>query len=196
MKIANVRVYGLDESILASRYPMSINLIDMDLGESKKLYKEQLKTAKLLGACEKGSGHDCYLKGIIVQFDVTMSQLLYPQISRYHFIDFVSSMSKMHRITKLDLEESMHPCVDIVIKNRFKDLVNLYNVTEDKAIKSELMEKIYYSIPMGLELTARMTTNYLQLKTIYSQRRKHRLKEWREFCDWIESLPMFMKLTM
>ena len=36
---------------------------------------------------------------------------------------------------------------------------------------------------------ARLTTNYRSLKTIYSQRKNHRLPEWREFCEWIETLP-------
>lgn len=41
----------------------------------------------------------------------------------------------------------------------------------------------------GLRLTARITTNYRQLKTIYQQRKNHRLPEWRAFCAWIETLP-------
>ena len=40
-----------------------------------------------------------------------------------------------------------------------------------------------------MELTARLTTNYRALKTVYSQRKNHRLPEWREFCKWIETLP-------
>ena len=48
---------------------------------------------------------------------------------------------------------------------------------------------LLYNIPVGFQLTAGMTTNYRQLKTIYKQRRTHRLPEWREFCKWIESLP-------
>ena len=49
--------------------------------------------------------------------------------------------------------------------------------------------RLLYNIPTGFRLTARMTTNYRQLKTIYSQRRTHRLPEWREFCKWVEGLP-------
>ena len=77
MNISNVRVYGLKESIAASRYPMSIHEIDMDcevaLDEAVEL---QEPVAKKLGAAKSGSGHDCYLKGIVVQFDIKMSQLL------------------------------------------------------------------------------------------------------------------------
>ena len=52
--------------------------------------------------------------------------------------------------------------------------------------------KIIYNIPSGFKLTAKMTTNYRQLKTIYDQRKCHRLPEWRGVCEWIESLP-YMK---
>ena len=34
------------------------------------------------------------------------------------------------------------------------------------------------------------------LKTIYAQRKSHRLPEWRDFCAWIETLPMFKELCL
>ena len=54
--------------------------------------------------------------------------------------------------------------------------------------------EILYSNPCGFILTARMTTNYRQLKTIYAQRKNHRLPEWRELCKWIETLPYAKEL--
>ena len=60
--------------------------------------------------------------------------------------------------------------------------------TLDDLARSKYLE-ILYSNPAGFRLTARMTTNYRQLKTIYFQRRDHRLPEWRAFCKWIETLP-------
>ena len=47
--------------------------------------------------------------------------------------------------------------------------------------------------PHGSEAT--MTTNYQQLKTMYLQRRYHKLTEWRTFCKWCEELPHFVELT-
>jgi len=56
--------------------------------------------------------------------------------------------------------------------------------------------KLRSNLPSGYEMWMHVTTNYLQLKTIYKQRRNHKLKEdWGAFCDWIESLPLFMTLT-
>ena len=66
--------------------------------------------------------------------------------------------------------------------NRLKDI---YLTTTHK----EDYLRLLYNIPTGFELTARMTTNYRQLKTIYLQRRNHRLPDWHVVCDFIESLP-------
>jgi len=43
--------------------------------------------------------------------------------------------------------------------------------------KKEFFQKIIYNVPMGFKLGARVNTNYLQLKTIYEQRKHHRLEE-------------------
>ena len=52
------------------------------------------------------------------------------------------------------------------------------------------------SFPLGpvTNLTARLTTNYRCLKTIYSQRKNHRLPEWRQFCEEIKKLPYAAEL--
>lgn len=66
------------------------------------------------------------------------------------------------------------------------------------AAKEDLREmelKILYSLPTGYSLTARVTTNYLQLKCIYNQRKGHKLPEWRAFCEWCLTLPQFAELT-
>ena len=72
-----------------------------------------------------------------------------------------------------------------------KELAAKYNETQDP----EDYLRLLMSNPCGFQLTAGMTTNYRQLKTIYAQRRTHRLPEWREFCAWIETLPMAEFIT-
>ena len=61
---------------------------------------------------------------------------------------------------------------------------------------NEMFQQIISNCPMGLELTARITDNYLQLKSKYIQRRHHKLEEWQYYCDWIETLPMAEKLII
>lgn len=177
MIVSNTRVYGFDESIKASKYPMATNTEDCTV--------EITERQKVLASSPKGEGHDNFLCGIIVQFDLTFTVKAWTEAERYHFFDIVSSQSTMHRISKFDLDEQYISYVDeriIAIMNELKDRYNETKEPEDYL-------RLLYSNPCGFKLTAAMTTNYRQLKTIYSQRRFHRLPEWREFCEWVESLP-------
>jgi hypothetical protein len=83
MKISNVNVYGLEGAIRAAKFPMSINI-----GE---LTDELTEGIQRLAEAPIGSGHDNWLNGVIVQFDLTASLKFWPQFQRYHFADFVSS---------------------------------------------------------------------------------------------------------
>lgn len=152
---------------------------------------KHVKRGCLLGNTKMGCAEDNYLNGVIVQFDLTLSNKAWVEAERYHFLDFVSSMSTMHRIAKMDINDCCNEYVDERIKTVVNNLVEQYNAdpTPEKYLT------LLYNIPSGFEITARMTTNYRQLKTIWNQRHNHRLPEWREFCKEIEELPMFVELT-
>lgn len=182
--ISNVNVFGLEDSIKASKYPMSTNT-----GFCTEVLTD---TVKKLGSCEKGSGHDQFLTGIVVQFDLTFTVKAWTEAERYHFFDFVSSQSTMHKITKFDLSTAYIKYVDERIAKIMKEKIADYN---EKPTNEKYLE-ILYSNPCGFRLTARMTTNYRQLKTIYYQRKNHRLPEWRTFCEWIETLPRFKEICL
>lgn len=112
----------------------------------------------------------------------------------------------MHRITQFKLKNQCNRYVDsriidIVQKkideyNRLKELDKESHNDSRTELLKELYLEILYNIPAGFELTAGMTTNYRQLKTIYHQRKNHRLPEWREFCKWIETLPKFKEICL
>lgn len=195
MKIENVKTYGLEESVVASGYPMkneSLNECGFDYAVSKIQELEEIpERATKLGSSKSGEGHDCFLKGITVQADLTCSQAMHMQFLRYHFVDIVSSQSKMHRLLKMDIRKQCNKYVNKLVIEHLDLLVERYNKSGSK----EDYLKVIYNCPIGLELTFRFTTNYLQLKTIYNQRHNHRLPEWREFCNWILTLPHFNELT-
>ena len=175
--VSNVKVYDLEESIKASKYPMSTDV--------SALTDELTDTATNLAQSPIGSGEDNWLNGIRVAFDLTFTTKAWIELERYHFIDFVSSQSTMHRIAKFDLDMAYIEYVDPFMIARMEVLVQEYN--EDPTPDNYL--RVLYSNPCGFRLVARMTTNYRQLKTMYRQRKNHRLPEWREFCKWIETLP-------
>jgi hypothetical protein len=186
MKIDNVKVYDLEESIIASGLPMMaeydekwimnevLNLQECDNITDNPHFKRACK----LAANPAGSGHNNFLSGILVAMNVTATNVWWMQMERYHFVQIVSSQSKMHRLYKMvdggNIDKHCNP------------LTNFDGAVLDESMS---LEELIYSCPMGLELTARITTNYLQLKTIYNQRKNHKLEEWREFCRTIEALP-------
>ena len=192
VKVDNARVYGLEESIVASGYPMQVNTEDM---ENIDLTEKDYKRIKHLGNAVAGSGHDCFLKGIIVQFDLQVPEYIWRQLDRYHFIDYISSQSKMHRITKINLDSVCNRYVYDEVKEILKSIIDKYEAETDTDKKKELFNEIIANTPSGLMLTARMTTNYLQLKSIINQRSNHKMQEWKYLCDWFKTLPMFEELV-
>lgn len=204
MEIRNLKVYGLRESIERSGYPKSFGdvqelIIPLTLNDSS------YKRASHLGACHTGEGHDCFLKGIVVQFDLKYTQYFSMQMERYHWFDIISSQSKMHTITQRgDIRTFCNRWVDDEIINRVNFWIHKYNDHQENNdtnschltySKEEIFMKIISNMPMGFELWAGITTNYLQLKTIYQQRKNHKLPEWKWFCEYMENeLPMFKDL--
>lgn len=182
--IDNVHVFGLGNSFRGSKFPMSvdINTINSDI----------TNTIRNLGSVNTGTGHDQFLTGIIAQFDLTFTVKAWTEAERYHFFDFISSQSTMHRISKFDLDNQYIEYVDERIIQIMNELKDKYNDTKDK----EDYLRLLYSNPCGFKLTAAMTTNYRQLKTMYNQRKNHRLQEWKTFCKQLEDFPYFKELCL
>lgn len=182
--ISNLHIYGFDNAVRGSKFPM--------ITDVSKTTPEVTQRTYLLAQCEKGTGHDQFLTGIIAQFDLTFTVKAWTEAERYHFFDFISSQSTMHRISKFDLTQQYSEYVDKRIVDIMNELKDKYNETKDK----EDYLKLLYSNPCGFKLTAAMTTNFRQLKTIYYQRRNHRLPEWVTFCQQLEAIPEFRNLVL
>ena len=182
MKVTNWKVYDMEESIKASGYPMVVDVEDAeyDLGRGEKL------------ANAKGGGHNQFLSGLLVSFDLTCSNKMWVEVERYRYLVFVSSQSTMHRIAKFDLKKSYNEYVDPRVIAIMEELKREY----EKNPTSENYLRLLYNNPSGFELTARLTTNYRCLRNVYEQRRNHRLPEWRKFCEWIETLPHAEELIL
>lgn len=203
--VSNVGVYDLDQCLHAAGYPMRTSV---DWEETRE--NELKRGVHLSKAADWQGAHDQFLTGIRVSFDLTFSNKAWVEAERYRFLEFVSSQSTMHRITKFDLRSQYNGYVDPRVIDIMMEKVEQYNLLqaemkavdptneyEVRRLKNLLTEKyleILYTNPAGFTLTARMTTNYRCLKNIWRQRRHHRLPEWREFCKWIETLPYAKEL--
>ena len=192
---------------------MRTTIPDRDITE-----KDLARCKNLVNATKTGNGaHAQFMTGIRVNFDLTFSNKAWVEAERYRFLEFVSSQSTMHRITKFDLDNQYNEYVDSRIieimkskvqeYNKVMELRDSYDKDDQRNISPQLREdltewlknaylEILYSNPAGFTLTARMTTNYRCLRNIYMQRKDHRLPEWRAFCKWIETLPYAQELLI
>ena len=121
--VNNVKIYDLEESLLASGYPMRTNT------DPREIIEKDLKRGHdLSAACDHGNGaHGQFLTGIRVSFDLTCSNKMWVEAERYRFLEFVSSQSTMHRITKFDLDKSYNNYVDPRVIEIMKEKIKEYN---------------------------------------------------------------------
>lgn len=201
--VANTEVFGLASSIYRSGYPMlstapaedeykeAVAAIEADI-ESGNFDNPHIRRAITL-ANAKGGGHDQFLTGIVVNFDLTLSNKAWVEAERYTFLNFISSMSTMHRISTMPIRACCNRYTSKDSIDEAKCMQAIYNGIDGEKYPLEKREaylNLLYTLPSGFEVMAGMTTNYRCLKNIYSQRRLHRLPDWKAVCDWIEGLPL------
>lgn len=184
LEVSNIRVSDLVESIIACRNAMRTELPEYTAEE----FQESLKRAIKLASMHTNSGHCTFLSGIRVYFDIKYPNYISPELQRYHWIDIVTSSSKMHKLVKMDMDCCFNKYVLDSTKAIMKSLVKAYN--EEPSYENFMF--VLSNCPQGIELFMRCSTNYLQLRTIWSQRKHHALREdWQEgFCkNFISTLP-------
>lgn len=207
LEIKNVKVYDLEESVIACRNAMRLEMPEY----TEEEFEKSLPRAIQLANTPNGSGHQNFLKGIRVSFDIKYPNYISPELQRYNWIDIVTSSSKMHRLLKMNLDKACNKYISQETVLKMEKLINEYNELSknppkiavfilrngeqiDASGKNEILYykwmQIISECPQGLELFMRVSTNFAQLKTIYHQRKHHKLREdWGVFCKFVEKLP-------
>lgn len=196
MEVQYVNVSNLRESMLASGLPMSTN---MEFNPNNyEVDEDVVKRSKKLGKVKTGTGHDCFLKGINVFMVIKAPEYWWKQFERYAFQDTVSSTSTMHKIIEVDLNDVLPENTYPALEEQLRYDIDAYKYWEKENPEraKNIWNRIIANIPMGFNYTRAITTNYLQLKTIYHQRKHHKLDEWKYFCKFIEGLPMFKEIVL
>lgn len=218
LEFSNVKVYDLRESIISCRNAMRLEAPDYN---SEEEFNKGLDRAKKLVNASKNDSnvkcHDNFLTGIRVSFDMKYTQYISKQFQRYHWFDYVSSSSLMHRITKMDFSKCCNKYVSQASIDEVTKWVNVYNNISNNHIEEYVFDTgkekfhtyaykdtiytafmlVISNCPMGTELFVRVSTNYKQLQTIYYQRKHHKLHEdYNAFIDMVKSLPYAKELIL
>jgi hypothetical protein len=207
LEIKNAKVYDLEESVIACRNAMRLEMPEY----TEEEFAKSLPRAIQLANTPNGSGHQNFLKGIRVSFDIKYPNYISPELQRYNWIDIVTSSSKMHRLLKMDLDKACNKYVTQQTVVLMRELINDYNQIANgnseigflylrggKELEfSNKNDMLYHkwmqiisNCPQGIELFMRVSTNYLQIRTIVHQRYNHKLREdWGAFIDFARDLP-------
>ena len=216
LEVTNVNVYDLKESVIACRNAMRTEPPQYTEEEFEKSLERAKKLVHATESSPMVKCHDNFLTGIRVSFDLKYTQYITKQFQRYHWFDYVSSSSLMHRLVKMDADGICNKYVSKTSVEQLQKDIDEYNEIasmeyypgEGNPLAFELRDgtvliaetkgdALYYAYmkcisdcPMGAELFVRVSTNYKQLQTIYHQRKDHKLKEdWGEFRKFVENLP-------
>ncbi len=151
--------------------------------------------------CKAGSPeHAKFLRQIVVWVDITAPRFWWSEFDTYKIGTTANSQSTMHRLMKDGIKEEdfcfifgEDEIANKAMRNYIKeinDLINLYNSLESGDIKEQYFEKIKAMLPEGYMQTRTVSLNYQVLRTMYNQRKNHRLSHWNtDFVNWVHTLP-------
>lgn len=193
LEIKNTQVFGLSRATIASGNAMTMGPINTTQETWGEAMDKHWDRAERLGTRPQGEAHDHYLSGIIVQMDMKYPLYISPEMQRYHWFEIICSQSTMHR---LSLGLGKGECFNQYVEPEAITLIERIRQEYEADKSYRNMMRLRSNLPWGFEMWMTVSTNYLQLKTMYNQRKSHRLKEdWGAFCDWCDILPLFDYLT-
>lgn len=213
IEIENVDVYGWQAAIRGMRnswnsWNDSDSRFHICAMPGKTTYAEigqnDLALMKKLAAA--GSDERKFMRMITVTADVIAPLYWWSEYDTYKVGTVANSCSKMHTIADKDFtmddfsHEHLQPfqcCVENYsyendgvnwmssIICRLNLLLAFYQKTKDKNYWWQIIQLL----PSSYNQRRTVQLNYEVLLKIYRARKNHKLDEWRQFCEWVETLP-------
>ena len=103
-----------------------------------------------------------------------------------------------HRVDLSDTIRELNLLRSLYLAADEKNKANNLSEAERKytaAQKKKFWWMMIQPLPSSYNQTRNIMMNYEVLANIYWSRKDHKLYEWREFCKWIESLPLHELIT-
>ena len=149
-----------------------------------------------------GTDHRKFMRMMPVYVRITAPLYWWKEFDTYKVGTVANSCSTMHKIMdkEFTLEDfSVERMSDYLLVgvealvdalNTLRDLYINYDKYDDpETPKQKIWDSVIQLLPSSYNQTRNVMMNYEVLANIYKSRKDHKLDEWREFCQWIESLP-------
>ncbi|WP_294837436.1 hypothetical protein [uncultured Eubacterium sp.] len=156
-----------------------------------------------------GTDHRKYMRMMPVYVRITAPLYWWKEFDTYKVGTIANSCSTMHKIQEKEFTLEDFSCEHLDLDNYdfLKKIIVRLNHYRDIYINGDIVEypncgrqifkpkskKIWWQmiqlLPSSYNQTRNVMLNYEVLANIYKSRKDHKLDEWREFCQWIETLP-------
>ena len=148
-----------------------------------------------------GDDHGKFMRMLPVIVDITAPCYWWKQMDTYKIGTVSDSCSTMHTLTARPFkhEDFSFDYGGEVIEDAFLTALNdtwkLW-YRSDGEQKQKLWFMLNEMLPQSYNQIRTWCANYQVLRHIYHSRKNHKLKEWHDFCDWIETLPYAKELII
>ena len=204
IQIENVDYYGFDAALRGMRNPLnswekSDSQIDgfgcVNIGANDYKLMEKLVKA--------GTDHSKFMRMITVTMDIIAPMYWWKEFDTYKVGTVRNSCSTMHTIhkRKFTLDDfSYEHLADsslIMLESTIKEL-NFWRkeyVNGTEKGNKYFWWQIIQLLPSSYNQRATVQVNYAVLRNMYHSRKNHKLDEWRQFCEWVHSLPVSELIT-
>ena len=184
MIVSDIKVYGLEEAIKYASLPFS------------KLNAYRRTTLTTL-AKQKQRSHAKFLRQVMIGAYVQAPMFWWVEFDTYKVGTVRNSSSTMHTLLKNKIDSvcfdtslltDMKPAVDQILKSIMNDMNRMISLERDN---QELLLAIKSLLPSSFVYHSYVTFNYEVLRTMYFDRRYHKLPHWRLFLDSFKNIPYF-----
>lgn len=217
MKVENIETFNWLGAMRAMRNPMNSwdknDSFIMELTGKPVLGPNDLDLAKRLVAA--GSEHRKFMRQIGVNFDLTAPLYFWKEYDTYKVGTVANSTSTMHKLASTPITIDCFETDDMVddlkvfdnepynidetVKDVWEGIINACETLRQRYLETKdirYWKELVRLLPEGWLQTRTCTLNYEVLRTMYHQRKTHKLQEWRDFCKVIETLPYAKELII
>lgn len=153
-----------------------------------------------------GTDHRKFMRMITVYIDVTAPLYWWKEFDTYKVGTVANSCSTMHKIhsKEFELNDFSHEHLD---KNDFhgeealaylEDIIVILNKSRDRFLETKDKKYWWHMIqllPSSYNQKRTVLLNYEVLANMYKSRKNHKLDCWREFCEFVKTLPYSELIT-
>lgn len=158
-----------------------------------------MKLAKTLA--NAGTDHSKFLRMIVVYCDITAPMYWWKEFDTYKVGTVRNSCSTMHKIHAKEFDINDFSYDNLLASNLYFFSGFIENLNICRQLFIDTKDKTYWwqliqLLPSSYNQRSTVMMNYQVLKNMYHSRKNHKLDEWHDFCEWIESLPYAKELII